>query len=295
MHLESREPGVNVGIGTISEISELSAWKRSALGLLPYLGAALLVFALTGLLGATFARLLRIGIPAPLSATCAIGLAAMLVFFAYAVGPEFDYGAAFVALLILATGGAMFAMRDALRDTARELAPAAGVWVLGALAYFFLSGMAYNGLGHWEPAFRFSPAVWSSDNELPWAFAEGLRNDANLAQLFGGNWLPTDRPPLMAGMHLMLGDLFTLLQSSNDGAWLRGSTYNTAAIAASTLWLPVFFALLVTLFKLDTRRALQATLIAACVPFFVFNLDLWLAEVTERGVRRRKHLGRLLS
>lgn len=143
---------------------------------------------------------------------------------------------------------------------------------MASLVCFTLSSLAYNGLGHWEPNYRFWPATWSSDNELPWLFAEAIRHGWDLEGLFGGGWLPTDRPPLMAGAHLLLSDVFGLLQANNDGDYLRGTAYNAAAVALNALWVPVVWWLLTKLSqKLDDRGRMAILVFVACIPFVLFN------------------------
>ncbi|OQW88114.1 MAG: hypothetical protein BWK72_10250 [Rhodoferax ferrireducens] len=161
---------------------------------------------------------------------------------------------------------------DAHRQTALQLMPYARIWGVASLVYFAVLSLAYNGLGHWEPNYRFWPATWSSDNELPWLFAEAIRHGWDLKGLFGGGWLPTDRPPLMAGAHLLLSDVFGLLQANNDGDYLRGSAYNAAAVALNALWVPVVWWLLKNLGRgLDDRDRLAILVFIACIPFVLFN------------------------
>ncbi|QGZ96552.1 glycosyltransferase family protein [Terricaulis silvestris] len=270
LQLRSREPGVNVGVGTVAEVSRITLWKRSAIGLFPFLVLAFVVLGALSIVGVLVARAARLTIPAAFAGLTTIGVAGLATFLAYTLGPSWDYGSALAILLVLLLGGIAVALPRALRQAVIDLSPAGAVWLLSATAFFFLSTLAYNGLGHWEPNYRFSPAHWSSDNELPWMFAETLRHNWNTEGVLGP-WSFSDRPPLMTGALLLTADLFDLLQTGNDGNWLRGPAHNTSSILINTLWAPVFFTAAKHLFKLDTRVAALATLITAIIPFFVFN------------------------
>jgi hypothetical protein len=270
LQLRSREPGVNVGVGTVAEVSPITLWKRSAVGMLPFLVLAFVVFGAISIVGVLVARVARSTIPPPFAGIIAIGVAAMATFLAYALGPSWDYGFALVVLIALILGGAATVAPTALRQATADLSPAGAVWFLSAAGFFFLSTLAYNGLGHWEPNYRFSPAYWSSDNELPWLFAEALRHDWDMAGILGP-WSFSDRPPLMSGALLINADLFDFLQTGNDGHWLRGPAHNSSSILISSLWAPIFFTAAKHLFKLENKKAALATLIAAIIPFFLFN------------------------
>ena len=179
-------------------------------------------------------------------------------------------GSAFVAMGVgLAL---MLAGHEARIRTIQALIPYARIWGLASLVYFAVLGLASNGVGHWEPNYRFWPATWSSDNELPWIFAEAVKHNWDLKNLFGGGWLPTDRPPLMTGAHLLLADVFSWLQSGNDGIYLRGQAYNAAAVALNALWVPAGWWLLVTLRPaLDNRSRIAIMMLVGFLPLVLFN------------------------
>src|SRR5262249_52130326 len=154
------------------------------------------------LVGAALAARFAPALPAVPSALMAIGIAALAAFIGYTLVP------AGASLLLPVTGllaliaGIWAAGREAVASAAEALAPSAGAWAAATVTFFALLSAADNGLGHWAPNYRFWPASWSSDNELPWLFAEGVRHHWDLANLFGGVWRPTDRTPLMTGAHL---------------------------------------------------------------------------------------------
>lgn len=287
LRFTTTEADAYVGVGSVFEISQLSWLKAGFLGLLPYFLTALAIFSLVMLAGAALAVRWRWqGDPLP-AAFAALGLASLGVFYLasgvlgglYSANPATIretlgiWGGASITIVALATLAAfLVAGRESTVQAARLLAPGARVWGGAALAYFALLAMASNGVGHWEPNYRFWPATWSSDNELPWMFADAIRHGGTLAGLFGGGWMPTDRPPLMAGAHLLLADAFGWLQSGNDGAYLRGQAYNVAALTLNALWVPAAWWLLTTLARtIDARGRTLVLLFVGSLPFAIFN------------------------
>lgn len=272
LHLVTTDRLSNAGVGSVAEVSRVSAWKQSFIGLLPYLVTAAAILAAIGLAGAAAARRVIPAVTAVVSAGTSIGLMSLAAFYAYAMLP-IGRGRAWVPLgLVLIIASLVIAAGQArLRETARELAPYGKAWAIAAIGYFALLCAVDNGLGHWNPNYRFWPSAWSSDNELPWLFAEALRLGTELRTLFGGNWLPTDRPPLMAGAHLLWAEPFTWLQRANDGHYLRGQAYNAAAVALNALWVPAALHVLRSAAGIGLRPALAAILIVGLLPFSLFN------------------------
>jgi hypothetical protein len=267
----------NIGIGDIFEVSSLSFLKISFLGLLPYFIVAISFFSFLMFSGASLAIRFDKNFPAVPAALLTLGITSIgifyLVSFLWVKKISLNYSwISFVFLIILATFFTIWSGCAARKKVLTDLRPYFLVWLVGGLTYFAISSLGYNGLGHWEPNYRFWPAIWSSDNELPWMFAEALRNGSDLRSVFGGVWLPTDRPPLMAGAHLLLFDLFNMLQINNDGAYLRGYAYNVAAIVLNTLWVPVVYWILRTLSpQLSNRSNFLIVMLIACIPFVLFN------------------------
>lgn len=270
--LKSAEQNTNVGVGDVFEIPFLSYLKSSFLGRVPYFITALAFFSFVMFAGASLAT--RFGWhqdPLPL-ALISMGGASLGMFYLASGMPD-NWRWISIAVVLAASAVAIrLAGPEARRHTAHQLMPYARIWGVASLVYFAILSLAYNGLGHWEPNYRFWPATWSSDNELPWMFAEAIRHGWDLKGLFGGGWLPTDRPPLMAGANLLLSDVFGLLQANNDGDYLRGAAYNAAAVALNALWVPVVWWLLRVLGQgLDDRGRLTILVFIACIPFVLFN------------------------
>ncbi|MBV5327744.1 MAG: hypothetical protein JZU65_08925 [Chlorobium sp.] len=270
--LNSTEKNTNVGIGDVFEISALSYLKSTFLGRLPYFITTLIMLSFVMFAGASLAaRLAWHHDPLPL-AFFSLGSVSLGGFYLFSFMPD-NWRWMCILVVLVASASALYsAGPDARCQTAHQLMPYARVWAAASLVYLAILSLAYNGCGHWEPNYRFWPATWSSDNELPWMFAEAIRRGLDLKGLFGGGWLPTDRPPLMAGAHLLLTDVFGLLQSNNDGNYLRGPAYNAAAVAMNALWVPTVWWLLRTLSeKLDDRGRMAILVFIACIPFILFN------------------------
>lgn len=269
---KTAEKNMYTGVGAVYEISAYSYFKTSFLGLLPYFLTGLTIISLVMFVGA--AALTRCGwannqLP---SAFVSLGIAAFFIFyFTNIVDEDFRWsGSALILIFVIALY--RYAGSTARQQTFEALKPYFGVWAITSVAYFALLSLAYNGLGHSEPTFRFWPAAWIADAELPWFFTEGVRHNYNLKDLYGGGWMPTDRPPFMVGALLLLSDAFALLQSNNDGNYLRGSAYNTGSILLNTLWMPAVYWLLKLLASyFDRNRQLLILIFIGCLPFAIFN------------------------
>lgn len=272
INLKSIEQNTNVGVGDVFEISFLSYLKSSFVGRVPFFITALAIFVFVMFAGAAIATKLRWHKdPLPL-ALLSLGGASLWMFYFASSMPDNWRWISIVSVLAASLVAIRLAGPEARRQTAYQLLPYARIWGVASLIYFAILSLAYNGLGHWEPNYRFWPATWSSDNELPWLFAEAIRYGWDLKGLFGGGWLPTDRPPLMAGAHLLVSDAFRFLQSNNDGNYLRGHAYNAAAVALNALWVPAVWWLLRVLGReLDDRGRLAILVSVACIPFVLFN------------------------
>lgn len=269
------------GVGSVSALAPVSLWKRSFIGLLPYLAVALCIFSLVGLAGALALR--RFAEPLP-AAMATIGIGFLAVFYLYAVGPR-ALGDLAAPLAALASAGLWLATPAAERaKIVAGLVPYVAAWIGVAFASAALLTLAYNGNASWEPNFRFQPAIWSSDAELPWKFAEALRNGYDLESLFG-QWRPSDRPPLMTGGHLLVSGPFSAMQSvGNDGHYLRGEAYNMAAIAMNASWAPAMLYLLTATLRLPRARD-DARRPDGGDPVLPLQHDLWLAEAPRRRLR----------
>lgn len=272
LKLVATEKNINAGAGSVFEISRLSYWKSSFIGRLPYLVASFVIFSIVMLAGAALGVRLRWhDDPAPiaLAALGASALGALYLATAMPIGGRWGGAAGMAVLAALAL---LIAGREARYKAARALAPYAKVWCISGLVYFAVLGLAVNGIGYWEPSYRFWPAIWSGDKEQSWLFAEAIRRGWNLATLFGGIPVPTDYPPLIAGAYLLLTDVFAGLQTNNDGVYLTGQAYDAAAVALSALWAPICWWLLVRLRQsLDRHGRIAILLFIGSLPIVLFD------------------------
>ncbi len=304
------------GIGSVYSISRLSYLKSTFSGRFAYFVVAFIFFGLILFAGTALA--VRVGgreiVPAAL---ILFGLVALVQFYvvnmAYGAGRDLGAGG-YVTLwapLLFVLSGIGLSGRSACARALGHIYPYLRVWFIGGLAYFALLGLAYNGSGHWEPNYRFWPALWSSDNELPGLFAEALFRGWGLVDLYTtGSWTPSDRPPLMTGAHLLPAELFNLLQTHNDGLYLRGVAYNISAIVLNTLWIPIAWWLLERLAAfLTIRQRYLILLLLALTPFSIFNSIygwpkafgaafalvsfglIWSLRSMEKGLQRSMTIG----
>jgi hypothetical protein len=267
------EASTYVGVGAVYEISFISYLKQSFIGKLIYYFVALAIFSFVMLSGASI--MLRWGWhhdPLPL-AFFSLGIFSLLIFYISNILNIKLRWMSFFIIAIIATMMLKFAGSDARKNAVENLRPYFKIWGIISFVYFALLNLTYNGLGHWEPNYRFWPATWSSDGELPWMFAEAVRQGWDLKGLFGGGgWVPTDRPPLMSGSLLLLSDSFHFLQKNNDGVYLRGPVYNVASVILNTLWAPAIWWLLVRFaHKLHKEQFALIITFVACIPFVIFN------------------------
>jgi len=289
--LDSTEADINVGAGSVFGIGAISYAKSSFFGRLPYFVAAFLIFSLIAVMSVALVHVLDWELDPFPAALAGLGLGSLGMFYLssalYGALMQADWAnlpARFAQMGWCSTGIAasllgfvlLFILVQAgtrpVRSALRSLGPHLKVWFLVATCYFALSGLTFNGNAHWEPNYRFWPAAWSSDNELPWMFAEALRQGFPLKGLFGGGWLPTDRPPLMAGAHLLFAQMYRLLSWNNDGDYLLGPAYNAAAVLLNTLWAPTLLWFIRKLQpKTPNAQPYLVMLFVGALPFVVFN------------------------
>lgn len=268
----------NIGTGSVFAVSWISFMKTTFLGRLPVLAAAMLVYGLFMFVGAALAAACdREELCLPLGLV-SLGTFAIAAFYAVPLLRAGGLPAAGAVRGAVATAGligaaALWAMGGPARRRGWERVRGyLSLWVWSTLLVAAVCGAIGTGTGHWEPNYRFWPATWSSDHELPWRFAEGIRHGDALATMFGGGWRPTDRPPLMAAAHLLVGDIVAALQAFNDGPHLTGAFYNSVAIALGALWIPVGYWLVREVIGgLTQRDALMVVGFAATVPYSFFT------------------------
>lgn len=276
LHFTSSGTGHYAGVGSVYALSWKSVIKASFAGRLLYLAASLGLFMFFMLAGTSLVLRFEPRADSLPAALLSLGFFASISFAFHAWAsawqiPLSDRSYIQVGLVMIGLLSYGWAGKRARQQALAGLRPFVALWALAAFGYFSVACLTYHGLAHWEPNYRFWPASWSSDNELPWFYAQALRHDSDLGALFGGGWLPTDRPPLMTGAHLLVADTLELLQYNNDGRHLLPQTFNAAALSLNLLWLPVLSWLLSKVASLDRTSRILILLWALFTPFIVFN------------------------
>ncbi|HMN84513.1 MAG TPA: hypothetical protein PKA74_00780, partial [Bauldia sp.] len=201
---------------------------------------------------------------------CGLGLAGMALFLVTHFSAE--AGRILATLLSVAgiAGVALMAARD--RPTLRSLAATHGrgavIWLAVALTFAAFWGAADNGGGSWAINGLFSPVRWSTDNQLPFLFAEALDTDVARETIRFGNWLASDRTPLLTTLYLLLRPLVIAPVVDGVGKTFTATAYMLAGTVILTSWVPILAHLSRVVLRRDGGLLV---LLAAISPFFVFN------------------------
>lgn len=157
---------------------------------------------------------------------------------------------------------------DRSLNTIVQLVPSFLVWLLVAMFYAAIVSSGDNGAGAWSINGLFSPLRWSTDNQLPYLFAEALIERKPPAEIQWGPWLASDRTPLMTGLLLVGRQTFFHPLIAHLGTDFLPTAYMMASIAILTSWVPV----IIWLGSIARLRSLWSLLILTSTsPFFFFN------------------------
>ena len=267
-----------IKVGTPYRISAASFYKATALGqLLPFLLSFAILAGLALALGWLFARLSLVRSPVT-GGTAGLGLLGLALFFLFYASQPVAYGIsigiAVMSVGVLAWACALYAKpartRGHFHQATGEWMELLALWLLVALAMFFLAHMVVHGTGPWEPNGRFSPARWASDNQIPMLTAEQLFLGGDLGKVDIQPWKVSDRPPLMYGLLAMLRIPAMLTMLGSDGRYAYYQAYLNTGIILNTLWVPVVAFIARRLGCSFARQALIIGLIAL-TPFVMFN------------------------
>lgn len=273
IHLRMVGGGVrNIGVAAPYQRSGVAYLKQSHLG---YAGFYLIAF---GVLAAVFfsgglaARRFGRGLSPVIGGLLAIGAASLTAFYVYAWTPiPAPLGLAAPLIFGAAVAGAWRRAPALTASVWRAQKGVLSAWfVVGLLAMTILH-LASVGAGAWEPAYRFSPAVWSSDHTLPMVLAEVARLGILPQEGMVGGWSLSDRPPLLAGTYLLFADTLQLLQANNDGPHLQPIALGVGGIAACSLWAATVYWAVRQIAGLGPRVATLAVTVVAVTPFALFN------------------------
>ncbi|MFY2763402.1 hypothetical protein [Arenimonas sp. MALMAid1274] len=219
-------------------------------------------------LGTGFAPPVRAGL-----ALGAFGLVGYGLFFAFHATAVLG---TVLTLLVFGAGlwnaGRLFAgFRSAATDPgAARIVGLMSLWLGVALMVVAVHGLVDTNAGAWSPNARFSPARWSSDNQIPMRIGQMLAKSDMQDTGWMGPWSVADRPPLAYGWHAMVSKVFGSHLLPSDGPYLYHRYSWPMGVLLNTLWAPLVF--------LVARRAsgsarLGMAVVAACLmsPFVLFN------------------------
>jgi len=199
-----------------------------------------------------------------------IAILGMVFIVTFTIGPSFGRASvlALTAMVILGSAVVAFRARDWTRDTLRDLALPSAVWLAVALFYASVVTAADNGGGSWWINSLFTPVRWSSDNQIPYQFAEALLEGRAPADIRWGPWLPTDRTPLLTGLLLPVRVLILGPLANVIGPTFRPTAYMMSSIVMLSIWAAVLVAVL----RRFSRHLFSIPMIlAVTTPFLLFN------------------------
>ncbi|MCX5515528.1 hypothetical protein [Kaistia algarum] len=194
----------------------------------------------------------------------------MVLIAAFTIGPV--SGKAVVSTLAVAAlvGAALVSWkwRDWSIGWLRNVALPASLWLLFALFAAGLVTAADNGSGAWWINSLFTPLRWSSDNQIPYQFAEALVTGTPPSDIHWGPWLATDRTPLLSGFLLAARVLIITPFQRSFGPTFIPIAYMMSSIVFLTAWVAV----LVEIVRRADVKALAVVVLLACTtPFLLFN------------------------
>ena len=261
----------NLGVGPPYEVAPLAALKHSYLGYAGYFLIAFAIVLAVFFAGGLCARASRSGLDAVLGGFLAVGAASLTMFYFYAwTSAPAPSGLVFVAVILGGVGLAIWRAPALTRSVWRGQSDPVLAWFLVAFATFTILHLGGSGSGSWEPSYRYAPAIWSSDHTLPMLFAEAARI-GSFSTGGIGYWSLSDRPPLLAGGYLLLGDVYAAFQTHNDGPYLQPIVLGVGGIVFCGLWAAAFYWAARRIGRLDARTTAVATFLVAVTPFAIFN------------------------
>jgi hypothetical protein len=264
-----QRPSMHIAVGTPFTSSRL-AWLKESVFVAVFLHA--LACALLFVPGLAFAwlagaRRVETAVAMTLPATFLLGY---LVFFGFYYGaPLMRFGVFFGMM------GSLIVVLAKWRPLLAWVNHSASATVCRlffglSLAYVLLLYAADLGVGPYAANYRFAPAVWSTDNQVPPTVAEALYQETSLKHLIG-RWRVSDRPPLMSGLFLLARPVWAPLKAIGGNDRLLFYHYQIAGIVASTLWVIPIWLLLVRSAARSARQASLVVIAVATTGLVVFN------------------------
>ena len=134
-----------------------------------------------------------------------LGAVAVLVLVVFHFSPALGRWAVWLLVSIAAavTVAVRITRRERFDAVASQIANPIVLWLAVALICAAFVSSADSGGGSWAINGLFTPLRWSSDNQLPYLFAEALFDGTPREQIVWGPWLASDRTPLLAALLLI--------------------------------------------------------------------------------------------
>ena len=259
-----------VGVGTPFAIS--AATYRAQVGYAPRALVVLLTWAMLSCLvlaGGVLAA--SLGFTDALSAGfVGVGATALLLFVLFHFSPLMGT----VATWILLAGAAWFVYavrarhRPSYDQVAAQVTGPLVVWLAVALAYAGFVSSADSGGGSWAINGLFTPLRWSSDNQLPYLFAEALFDGTPRHQITWGPWLASDRTPLLAAVLLLPRTAAISWMAEAWGSTFIPTAYMMAGITVLSSWVA---AVIWLARAVPTPRVPTLVLVMLLSPFVFFD------------------------
>ena len=126
-----------------------------------------------------------------------LGALGLLLFVCFHFSPALGRTAAWLIVAAAMVGGILARSRapSLFRTAMTQLAGPMILWLAVALTATAFVSSADNGGGSWAINGLFTPLRWSSDNQLPFLFAEALFDGTPREQIRWGTWLASIGPP----------------------------------------------------------------------------------------------------
>lgn len=264
-----------VAIGTPYEVSDLSVFKQSTLASFWFLLLAWIVVGGCFLACSEFAQRRFSAVDPLIAGLIGLGVVGYALFFVYWFFPGLGRA---VSWLLVLTG--FYWMVRTKRGTSLprsfDVRAALGLWLLVATAYLALALLGDNGAGPWSMNGRFTPARWSTDNQIPGFVARLLVSGRHDDLGDFGPWTIADRPPLVYGWSAALhGVLRSVLGGGNESKTLFHLYQLTTGIIVNSSWALLLAALLPRI-GLSRFKSLLMVLVLSLSAFFIFNdLFVW--------------------
>lgn len=274
---ESRTTDKYVGVGTPFTAS-FASWMKESLFSIVFIHS--LMFALLGVAGVAVSLLLRHVVRADeyfllmlIVATTALGYVAFFIYDASStLGFWFSVCTAAGGAAALLSPSRRGELVRLFRSNTEIRAPLICFYLI-SLGYVLLLYSVDTGAGSYNATYRYSPASWSTDNQLSQMVAEEMVTGPRRAytQVFGtGGWKVSDRPPALTGIFLLLRPVFGAVFPFGENRHLTYYFYQIGGIIVMSSWILPFW-LLCRKMGMSARRTFLTLTLVASSAFAIFN------------------------